>query len=246
MKTHYFACVLALACMISSGVARAQVPPVKVDPELIKVDQPRDDANPELRNARVAGLAELQKRLGHGSPARYGFEQAPPQGSMTVLEPFKQATVQLDALQSYRGSNGEALLKNADSFMYPIMVGGSVASSMTVARVAGVWKVVSYGNAPLIRSAMRARVDALRARAQLAGATVALFPRDRTPDYTIITVTGLNVFFLGGHSLIGGLQLVPLFELGHPGFANGRFLPVDRVMKALSLEAANFDGKAPT
>jgi hypothetical protein len=105
--------------------------------------------------------------------------------------PLKAYTVELKALRNFkRGDDAEKLLEDQHTIIYPITVGGTVRSSMTVIQLRdGTWEVVGWGAPGLIE-----------------GLTSLAFS---DPNF-VVWITELNIYFLGERQRDGKLMLASI------------------------------------
>lgn len=161
--------------------------------------------NPDWSGAKDAGVKRLVQ-LAKTNWKTFGFDNPPAdENALTVLQPFEDAVVQIDDLKvATQATDPEKLIARQPRLIFPVAVGGKLQSSFTLMRRNGVWTPAEYGSANLIRAAMKARITVVR------GPNPLVLP-GRKADYTLVTVNGLNQYFLYAKGA-SGPYLTPLYD----------------------------------
>lgn len=151
------------------------------------------EAAPTPEAAADEGLEELPELVTSDTVKGLGFTSTGEVSEALIDKEsrLKAYTVELNALRKFkRGDDAEKLLKDQDIFIYPIKVGTTVRSSMTVTRLRdGTWDVTGWGAPGFID-----------------GLTSLAFS-----DLNIVVwVPELNIYFLGERQQDGKLMLASI------------------------------------
>ena len=173
-------------------------------------------ADPAAQAASTRTLKELGGQPLAGMPAAHQL------GKTTFGEPFVVKMVQLDDLQRYQPgvSDAAALLRDAQSVLYPIRVAGKLHGEMVVGKVGGSWSARGFAGAGRLKVLEEARGRLAGAAALPAGTTM------------LVQVPALNLEFIG-HTDENGLQLTPITSRPEAGLTAGQTLPAARVFELL-------------
>jgi len=183
-----------------------------------------------LRPAAVEALPTLKKFVTEKNYKHMGFESPKEALSAELGLPFKEFMVRLDSLQKYNpDSDARELLSETGEVIYPVVVKKSVRSAMTLAKVKGEWKAVSFGGGNLYEIFDMVRKEHSRS----AGV-------DQSTYFTV-KVPALNLFFLAYHKA-ADLMLVPIFDNLEYGFKAGESKPANKAFTAILQAAKKHDG----
>src|SRR5262249_53554757 len=144
-----------------------------------------------------------------GDFRRMGFETADEVEHAVLGTPLKQYVVTLDKLVKYVPTDDtESVLKDDDQFVFPVLVGPTVRSSVKVIKLRDKWQVGSIGFPTQVTSTARVRQQ----KANETG----------LPDtaFFAVSVPALRLFFIG-YRQGGELKLAPIFGGDAFGFDTG-------------------------
>jgi hypothetical protein len=159
-------------------------------------------------------VASVKADLGLRSPQ--DFEQA------ELGKPLPMYLVRLDELAGYSPTaDPRILLKDMNSFIYPISVGTQVKSSVQVAKMEGKWKAVAIGRSGFIKSVME---------------SLSRIEKSEGKDEKLVEIPGLNAYFIGW-SRGDDLVLTPLADDSALGLKVGNDLSAKATFGKLSEEA---------
>jgi hypothetical protein len=194
---------IALALLLAAGPALAQEPV----PE-------------EALSAAKSGLEVFRRLLNEKNSGELGFASTAQVKEARVGVPFREHLVRLDELAAWKADGDAArLLRGGDEYLFPVLVGGEVRSSISVARVETTWKPVSFGSPGRTRTVSEVRAASAR--------------DGKTSDFSLVVVPALYVQFLG--RLEGGrLWLTPLRDDQSLEFKKGAELPAELVFGKLA------------
>lgn len=144
--------------------------------------------------------------------------------------PIREFFVRLDALREYSGEKPAAeLLNGGDEFIVPVLVDGTVRSSITVRRGKEGWQAVSFG-APSFTSLVIRQRQRLMERVRLMAGSIFL-----------VRAPALNVSFLGynqdGRLLFSPLSTDPRFRP-----TEGEGISAEKALEALVPAAREHNG----
>jgi hypothetical protein len=135
--------------------------------------------------------------------------------------PFPILFVELEKLKQFqRGEDPRNLLEPTDEFIYPILVGGNVKSSLTVTRTPQGWRATAWGADKLIRLLDNARV---------------------ADSNFLVSIPSLNLQFIGDITE-EPFKMIPILDERRYGFMRMRPLPAQEVFAKLLPEAKAHDG----
>jgi hypothetical protein len=150
-------------------------------------------AAPTAEMAADKGMAELPELLNSDTFERLGFTSTGEASDALVDKEsaLKSYTVDLKALRNFkRGDDAEKLLEDEDTIIYPITVGGTVRSSMTVTQLKdGTWDVTGWGAPDFIDQ---------------------LTSLSFSDSNILVWIPGLYIFFLGERQQNGKLMLASI------------------------------------
>jgi len=172
---------------------------------------------------RVAnqGLVTL-RALAEKAPSALGLT-AKEAAEARLGPPLRIFHVPLDRLRTYRPEEDpRALLRDIQSFFYPVVVGAEVRSSLTVKQQSGQWVASDFGQSALSKQVSTARGEA------------------SGPETTLVRVPALNVYFIGRTN--GTFTLTPVTELHGLEYPVGRPAAAADVFRALSAIAEKLKG----
>jgi hypothetical protein len=178
----------------------------------------------ESRAAATAGLDTL-RALAVQHFQRLGFSDPTQAAGATLSTPMVEFYVRLDSLRAYSpGANPSALLAGGDKVVYPVVAGGSVRSSIELARTRAAWRPVAYGGATFAAALVRQRSQSI------AGTNRA------ESEYFIVRVPALGLVFLGANSA-GTFTLTPLLDDSRGRWKAGVSSPAAIIFAQLSADA---------
>lgn len=191
-----------------------------------------------------------------------GFGSVEEARSAKLGEPTPLRTVSYNKLLEYQpGGTLEQLLEPAQQFVYPVMVGGAVKTSIVVAQQADGWRIGSVGDrhfATILeesRNAPSAAPPVTAPNATPGGPTPNVTPGANTPNATptpapdratrkvdLISIPGINVELI---SFSEGDQrmLQPTEDLPEAKLTKGRAIREQDALSALANYAKEFDRK---
>jgi hypothetical protein len=182
----------------------------------------------ETRPIAAKSLAALSQLATAGSYSALGFTSPGEVREAAVGEPFAIFNVHLDELQAYKvGSDPFTIMHGGQTFMYPLLVGQQVKSSVSIEKMNAEWQATSFGSQKVIQllSQMRAR---RMATTQAGGRAW----------YFAVQVPALNRYFLG-ERIERQLRIISLWndsalhlEAGNPVPADQVFLSMVPIAKA--------------
>jgi hypothetical protein len=160
---------------------------------------------------------------------------------IVALDPLREAIVFVEELKTFDGRNAAALIKDQERLMFPVMQGGRVVSSVTIAKLrTGRWVAAAYGSAPLIRLLFHARV-AVASLPLAPGSQETLIHPGKRAQYRSVFISGLNQRFLAAQGP-GGTYLTPIMDSQEFGFRRGIPLLAEVVLGKLQPAARLHEG----
>lgn len=183
--------------------------------------------DPAAQAASARALKDLGGQRLAGMPAAHQMDKT------ALGEPFVVKMVQLDDLQRWQpaaGMDAAALVRDAQTLIYPVRVAGRINGEMVMRKVDGVWSPRGFAGPRHVQAMDSVRGLVTRAAALPAGSTM------------LVQVPALNIEFVA-YTDEGGPQLTPLTSLPAAGLEAGRTLPAARVFDLLAPLAAQHDGQ---
>jgi hypothetical protein len=181
---------------------------------------------PPASNAGQAADAALGVLRQLVTPQNYrgmGFDSIDQVSRAQLGAPLAVSNIGLDRLKQYQPSADPAtLLVPSNEAVYPVVVDGTVKSSLTIIRKGNGYVPAAFGNGDLSKRLGRYR--------QAAGA-----------DAFIVRVPALNFYFLG-HRAAEGLFLTPLVSDPRLKLAEGRPQSANQVLAQLVPIARAYNG----
>lgn len=176
-------------------------------------------------------LATLSGLITKENFKQMGFESPEEVRTATIGAPLQEFIVRLDNLQKYQsGGNVIELLTPVNHVTYPVLVGGEVRSSFTMADVNGKWRAVSFGSPNLVRLLSKHRKES----SKVTGLS--------DSSYFIVQVPSFNVYFLAYSDRDGKLMLIPLLDDNRFKFKAGAVMPAEEVFSSMAPVAREHDG----
>jgi hypothetical protein len=197
--------MLTVAALAVCGVAYADPLMLVVIPTNVMDVDSTMPPNAEWAGAKDSAAKRLVQ-LAKQNAQTFGFQSPPAdENALTVLQPFGDAVVQIDKLKAFlAATDPETLIERQPRLIFPVAVRGKLQSSFTLMRRGGAWIPAEYGSANLIRAAMNARISLV------GGPTSRVLP-GRKAEYTLVTVNGINEYFLYAKGT-SGPYLTPLYD----------------------------------
>ena len=165
-------------------------------------------------------LARLQKDY-----RELGFESLDEMRRATIGEPYQVFMVRLDELSAYKdGQDPNELLHEGKQLLYPVVIGDTVRSSITLASTPKGWEATSFGSPNRMKMVSKARALSID--------TTRLAPA----AYFVVEVPGLKFVFVG-YRAGGILMLTPVLDDTALKFQAGVAVPADRVFSMIRVAA---------
>jgi len=215
------AALVGLLFLLGPARAASQSPLTRTSPETLEGAQ---------RAARQA-LSAFAQLVTPRNAVEMGFEKPEEVRSATIGSPLPEFLIRLDELRSYApGSNPGRLLQATGLYLFPVLVGDQVRSSLTIQYEKGEYRAVAFGAPDFIRRASRARTGTSGAESRSRAA--------------VVRVPALNVFFVA-YEEAGKLLLAPLLDDPRFEFKAGEPIPAEKALERL-LPAAKEHTGMPT
>ena len=190
------------------------------------------ETNPATIEEALAGSKEVVTRsletmramAEAGQLKTLGFTTVDEARSATLGDPVPILTVRLDQLQEYKQGSNPASLVSAVSakVVYPVQVGSTTRSSITLAKSRKGWEPVSFGGNALPNMFAQGR--------------------QKSPAATfVVVVPALNAYF-GGAGRGAEMTLTPLEEYASLGLKAFETLPAAQVLERLVKPATEHNG----
>ena len=213
-------CSIALLFSIAAADVAAQPSPVRPPAETLAGAQ---------RAAREA-LNTFAQLVTPENARDMGFEKPDEVRSATVGAPLPEFQVRLDELQGYAaGANPARLLHETELFLFPVLVGERVRSSLTIQHERGSFKAVAFGAPRFMRHASEVV-------AKIPGAA-----ERRGESAFLVRIPALNVFFVafrdGDRLLFASVLDDSRFDL-----KSGEPVPAEKVLERLVPAAKEHKG----
>jgi hypothetical protein len=213
------ACSIGLLLSLAAADAAAQAPLARASAETLE----------GARRAARDALGTFAQLVTPRNARDMGFEKPEEVRSATVGAPLPEYQIRLDELQGYAaGTNPGRLLHESGLYLFPVLVGEQVRSSLSIQHERGAFKAVAFGAPAFMRRAsdVVARIpDAAERRAQA----------------VLVRVPALNVFFVayqdGEKLLFASVLDDPRFDL-----KAGEPLPAEKVLERLVPAAKEHKG----
>jgi hypothetical protein len=187
-------------------------------------ETPRDALTQEA--AATQGLALLQALSGE-KPREAGFNSGADAARATLGTPLAVFNVDLRALSTFKsGDDAGALIIPSPAAFYPVLVDGTVRSSVRVEKSGAGWEPARVGNAGL-------------AAAVAAGRRAFTGSEDKAT--ALVQVLALNLLFVARKEA-DGWQLAPVVDDGSVDLKVGRAEPAASVFARLAPIAARHNG----
>jgi hypothetical protein len=184
----------------------------------------------DSRPAANASLVKFGKLVTEKNAVKMGFT-SPGDTKLSRLDtPLSGFMVRLDSLRAFqKGDDPIKLLKSTGQIIYPVRVGNTVRSSVTLKRQGNKWRAVSYGSPILAKSLNGAR------------ATVVKRDKRQAAEFIQVTIPAFNLSFVG--NVVGGkLMLTPISDVSMYGLKATVTQPAEKIFLSLKPEAARHDG----
>jgi hypothetical protein len=168
-------------------------------------------------------IGVLRQLVTEQNYAAMGFGSLAEVKEAQVGAPLAVSNVGLEALRGYAtGSDPATLLTPSAETVYPVTVGGTVKSSITLVKSERGYAASSFGNAGIAQAIARVRGEA-------------------GPDAFIVRVPALQVWFIGRRGE-RGLMLTPIAADPRLQVESGRPVPADAVFAQLVPLARAYNG----
>jgi hypothetical protein len=107
-------------------------------------------------------LAGISQKNASGNPssikARLGFNEKDILDRAYLGEPFRYYLLGPDAVKDYvKGSNVSLIISPVNEWFFPVLIDNEAKSVLSVAKMKGVWKAVSFGKAVLSKELVKIR-----------------------------------------------------------------------------------------
>lgn len=130
-----------------------------------------------------------------------GFESLDEIDRATLGDPLAVFFVRLDELSKYDdGQDPGPLLHRRTHVMFPVVVGETVRSSLTLGSGAKGWQPVAFGGPNRIRLLASTRAASSRST------------KLTLAEYFAVEIPGLKLLFIGHHGNAGALMLTPVLD----------------------------------
>lgn len=170
-------------------------------------------------------LIEIQKNY-----REMGFESADELKRIKLGVPFEHYMVRLDELGEYDGKGAPgALLHPTSRATFPVMIDGSVKSSITVANKGDGLMAVAFGNSNKI---------SLLVAARKAGASIS---QKAEPEHFLVDIPSMKLFF-DGYYVNGELMLVSVLDDESFDLKAGEAMPAIEVFRRVAPAARRHTG----
>ncbi len=210
-------CLLGL--LLPLVAADAQAPSVRV---------PKETLEGATRAAREA-LGTFTRLVTARNARDMGFETPEEVRSATVGTPLPEFLIRLDELQRFEaGADPGRLLHENGLFLFPVLVGENVRSSLSIRHDQGAFKAVAFGAPAFIRKA---------------GEVVARIPggADAHARAVLVRVPALNVFFVAFEEE-GKLLFASVLDDARFGLKAGEPIPAAMALEHLVPAAKEHKG----
>jgi hypothetical protein len=179
-------------------------------------------------DAAQNGLRLYSQLINDKNYAELGFGSRDEIKTASFGAPYREYMIRLDDLKSYKkGASIPALLKGAESYIFPITANGVLRSSLTVSQKGNSWAAASFGSPNKLRSI----TDAVK---KITGVLV----RGQPPF--CVTIPATYHYFLGYYNG-SKLMLAPVQSDKILGLNGGDTIKADQALPILALEAGEFD-----
>ena len=210
------------ALLIAAAFAVTMVPAMAEVPSSAEISRVAEAS----RKTAEASIGTLRALVTENTAGRMGFETAGQVGDATLGAPFVEYMIGLDRLREYQtGKDVAGLLQPTGVVHFPVSAAGATRCSITLARVEGGWRAVSFGAPVMSRALAEAR---RRAEAE-------------PDDAFALTVPALNLLFVA-HRRDERLLLTAAITNGLAGIEEGSTAPIEEILSRLQPEAARHDG----
>jgi len=168
--------ITASVMLLAAGCARSSA-----------VSQP---SHPQADDAAREGLETLKQLITNQNYRSMGFDNLAEVSTAVVGPEWKVSTVHLDRLKSYTvGADPSTLLTPSNETIYPVLVGNSVRSSISVSQAPGGYRASGFGKAPVIKE----------------------LAKYHTGSSVVIWIPALNLYYVGEGSG-PNLRLTPIAD----------------------------------
>lgn len=184
------------------------------------------------RSAAQASLPNLARLAARNSKA-LGFATPTEAQRAELSSPMSDFIIGLDTIRKFRpGTDPMSLLRSTGLVVYPVLVEGTVRSSVTMKKQGSEWKAVAFG-APGLSGALKSSRDKVLARANV-----------RSENTFQVRIPAFHLTFVG-HVDNGHLMLTPADGYSQYGFEAGTTLAAEDVLSRLQPEAEHDDEALP-
>jgi hypothetical protein len=187
------------------------------------------DRQPALKTqeAAAAQALEILRSLSEDRSRDLGFTAANADRT-TLGAPLAVYSVDLEALKEFReGQNASDLIGKSPAAFYPVLLDGTVRTSVRVENTTAGWEPARVGNAGLAMAVDRAR-HAL--------------PSPDDPTIALVQVLALNLVFVGQKTGADWV-LVPVIDDASVELKAGTPEPAERIFARLATVAARHNGQ---
>lgn len=210
-----YAIQFAAFLLAAASAAYAQTPKMAYD---------RSAMTGAQQSARSA-LAEFSGLVTELNFKSLGFDTAGQVKEAALGDPIAEYMVRLDELKAFTsGTDPVSLLRPTGRVTYPVRVGGTTRSGMTVARRGDAWATEGFGGATYVKLLDEIRSQSARASGR------------NNAEFFEVRVPSLNTTFIG-FSDGSGLRLVPILSNPRYGLVRGEPKSARDVFQALATAA---------
>ncbi len=211
-------CSIGLLFSLAAATAAAQTPPARASAKTLE----------GARQAAREALSTFAQLVTPRNAQEMGFEKPEEARSATVGTPLPEFQIRLDELQRYAtGTNPGSLLHETGLFLFPVLVGEQVRSSLTIQHERGAFKAVAFGAPAFIRQTSR-----------VVGGIASAGERG---EAFLVRIPALNVFLVAykesGNLVFASVLDDPRFDL-----KSGEPLAVEKVLERLVPAAREHKG----
>ena len=207
MRSHLLICGLLLFMLGCQKSVEAPKPP-SVQPQ----------------EAAASAIGVLQKMVTGQNFKSLGFDSADQVKQAQVGQPLTVFDVGLEQLKAYKqGTDPNSLLVKSARALYPVTVDGQVKSSFTITHKESGYQASSFGNAEIIKSLSRYRLNQTEAG-----------------DF-VVRVPAFNMYYLG-RRVENRLLLVPIIDDPRLKLKPGEAVGAEIVLEQLAPLANAYNG----
>jgi hypothetical protein len=175
----------------------------------------------DAQSAAKQGFEHYKELITEKNYSSLGFESQDEIHKLVLTAPIQEFMVRLDELMAYQsGADPMKLLKGGDEYTFFLATGNTVRSSLTVAKIKGIWQAVSLGSPN---------------KSKLIINTIRQSSSEKLPasSFFLVKIPSLYYYFLGYRDQ-GSLKLIPLQDDKEQDFKVGVTIPAERTFELLS------------